>query len=48
MPMSQIIIIIISESDSDLEHKKRVFAMERGSIITNEMLKHNMLEHLKK
>jgi alkanesulfonate monooxygenase SsuD/methylene tetrahydromethanopterin reductase-like flavin-dependent oxidoreductase (luciferase family) len=32
--------VIISESESDLEYKKRIFAMERGPAVTNQMLKH--------
>ncbi len=35
--------VIISESDSDLEYKKRIFAMERGPAVANQMLKHGLV-----
>jgi alkanesulfonate monooxygenase SsuD/methylene tetrahydromethanopterin reductase-like flavin-dependent oxidoreductase (luciferase family) len=35
--------IIISESESDLEYKKKLFAMERGSAVANQMLKHGLV-----
>jgi alkanesulfonate monooxygenase SsuD/methylene tetrahydromethanopterin reductase-like flavin-dependent oxidoreductase (luciferase family) len=35
--------VIISESDSDLEYKKRIIAMERGPVVANQMLKHGLV-----
>ena len=35
--------IIISESESDLEYKKKLFAMERGPAVANQMLKHGLV-----
>jgi alkanesulfonate monooxygenase SsuD/methylene tetrahydromethanopterin reductase-like flavin-dependent oxidoreductase (luciferase family) len=35
--------VIISESESDLEYKKRIFAMERGPAVANQMLKHGLV-----
>jgi alkanesulfonate monooxygenase SsuD/methylene tetrahydromethanopterin reductase-like flavin-dependent oxidoreductase (luciferase family) len=35
--------VIISESDSDLEYKKKIFIMERGPAVANQMLKHGLV-----
>jgi alkanesulfonate monooxygenase SsuD/methylene tetrahydromethanopterin reductase-like flavin-dependent oxidoreductase (luciferase family) len=35
--------VIISESDSDLEYKKRIFAMERGPGVAHQILKHGLI-----
>jgi alkanesulfonate monooxygenase SsuD/methylene tetrahydromethanopterin reductase-like flavin-dependent oxidoreductase (luciferase family) len=35
--------VIISESESDLEYKKKIFAMERGPAVANQMLKHGLV-----
>jgi alkanesulfonate monooxygenase SsuD/methylene tetrahydromethanopterin reductase-like flavin-dependent oxidoreductase (luciferase family) len=35
--------VIISGSDSDLEYKKKIFAMERGPAVANQMLKHGLV-----
>ena len=35
--------VIISESESDLEYKKKLFAMERGPAVANRMLKHGLV-----
>jgi alkanesulfonate monooxygenase SsuD/methylene tetrahydromethanopterin reductase-like flavin-dependent oxidoreductase (luciferase family) len=35
--------VIISESESDLEYKKKIFAMERGHAVANQMLKHGLV-----
>src|ERR687886_1431984 len=35
--------VIISDSDSDLEYKKRMFAMERGPSVAYQILKHGLV-----
>jgi alkanesulfonate monooxygenase SsuD/methylene tetrahydromethanopterin reductase-like flavin-dependent oxidoreductase (luciferase family) len=35
--------VIISDSDSDLEYKKRLFAMERGPGVAHQILKHGLV-----
>jgi len=35
--------VIISESELDLEYKKKIFAMERGPAVANQMLKHGLV-----
>jgi alkanesulfonate monooxygenase SsuD/methylene tetrahydromethanopterin reductase-like flavin-dependent oxidoreductase (luciferase family) len=35
--------VIIANSDSDLEYKKRLFAMERGPAMLNQLLKHALV-----
>jgi alkanesulfonate monooxygenase SsuD/methylene tetrahydromethanopterin reductase-like flavin-dependent oxidoreductase (luciferase family) len=35
--------VIIADSDSDLEYKKRVFAMERGPGVAHQILKHGLV-----
>jgi alkanesulfonate monooxygenase SsuD/methylene tetrahydromethanopterin reductase-like flavin-dependent oxidoreductase (luciferase family) len=35
--------VIISKSESDLEYKKKIFAMERGPAVANQMLKHGLV-----
>jgi alkanesulfonate monooxygenase SsuD/methylene tetrahydromethanopterin reductase-like flavin-dependent oxidoreductase (luciferase family) len=35
--------VIISDSDSDLEYKKRIFAMERGPSVAHQILKHGLV-----
>jgi alkanesulfonate monooxygenase SsuD/methylene tetrahydromethanopterin reductase-like flavin-dependent oxidoreductase (luciferase family) len=35
--------VIIANSDSDLEYKKRLFAMERGPAVLNKLLKHSLV-----
>jgi alkanesulfonate monooxygenase SsuD/methylene tetrahydromethanopterin reductase-like flavin-dependent oxidoreductase (luciferase family) len=35
--------VIIANSDSELEYKKRLFAMERGPAILNQMLRHSLV-----
>ena len=35
--------VIISESESDIEYKKKIFAMERGPAVANQMLKHGLV-----
>jgi alkanesulfonate monooxygenase SsuD/methylene tetrahydromethanopterin reductase-like flavin-dependent oxidoreductase (luciferase family) len=35
--------VIIADSDSDLEYKKRIFAMERGPGVYNQILKHGLV-----
>ena len=35
--------VIISDSNSDLEYKKKIFAMERGPAVANQMLKHGLV-----
>lgn len=35
--------VMIAESDSDLEYKKRIFAMERGPGVYNQILKHGLV-----
>ena len=35
--------VIISDSDSDLEYKKRIFAMERGPGVSHQILKHGLV-----
>ena len=35
--------VIISDSDSDLEYKKRIFAMERGPSVSYQILKHGLV-----
>jgi alkanesulfonate monooxygenase SsuD/methylene tetrahydromethanopterin reductase-like flavin-dependent oxidoreductase (luciferase family) len=35
--------VIISNSESDLEYKKKLFAMERGPAVANQMLKHGLV-----
>jgi alkanesulfonate monooxygenase SsuD/methylene tetrahydromethanopterin reductase-like flavin-dependent oxidoreductase (luciferase family) len=40
--------VIISESESDLEYKKKLFAIERGPAVANRMLIHGLIGTLKK
>ena len=35
--------VIIADSDSDLEYKKRIFAMERGPGVAHQLLKHGLV-----
>ena len=35
--------VLISGSDSDLEYKKKIFAMERGPAVASQMLKHGLV-----
>jgi alkanesulfonate monooxygenase SsuD/methylene tetrahydromethanopterin reductase-like flavin-dependent oxidoreductase (luciferase family) len=35
--------VIIADSDSDLEYKKRIFAMERGPGVAHQILKHGLV-----
>jgi alkanesulfonate monooxygenase SsuD/methylene tetrahydromethanopterin reductase-like flavin-dependent oxidoreductase (luciferase family) len=35
--------VVIADSDSDLEYKKRVFAMERGPEVTHQILNHGLV-----
>ncbi len=35
--------VIISDSDSDLEYKKKIFAMERGPGVAHQILKHGLV-----
>jgi alkanesulfonate monooxygenase SsuD/methylene tetrahydromethanopterin reductase-like flavin-dependent oxidoreductase (luciferase family) len=35
--------VIIANSDSDLEYKKRLFALERGPAVLNKLLKHSLV-----
>jgi alkanesulfonate monooxygenase SsuD/methylene tetrahydromethanopterin reductase-like flavin-dependent oxidoreductase (luciferase family) len=35
--------VIIANSDSDLEYKKRLFAMERGPAMLNQLLRHSLV-----
>jgi alkanesulfonate monooxygenase SsuD/methylene tetrahydromethanopterin reductase-like flavin-dependent oxidoreductase (luciferase family) len=35
--------VVIAESDSELEYKKRIFAMERGPGVYNQILKHGLV-----
>jgi alkanesulfonate monooxygenase SsuD/methylene tetrahydromethanopterin reductase-like flavin-dependent oxidoreductase (luciferase family) len=35
--------VIIANSDSDLEYKKRLFAMERGPAVLSQLLKHSLV-----
>jgi alkanesulfonate monooxygenase SsuD/methylene tetrahydromethanopterin reductase-like flavin-dependent oxidoreductase (luciferase family) len=35
--------VVISNSESDLEYKKKIFAMERGPAVANQMLKHGLV-----
>ena len=35
--------VVISESESDLEYRKKIFAMERGPAVANQMLKHGLV-----
>lgn len=35
--------VIIADSDSDLEYKKRIFAMERGPSVAHQILKHGLV-----
>ena len=35
--------VMIAESDSELEYKKRIFAMERGPGVYNQILKHGLV-----
>jgi alkanesulfonate monooxygenase SsuD/methylene tetrahydromethanopterin reductase-like flavin-dependent oxidoreductase (luciferase family) len=35
--------VIISDSNSDLEYKKKMFALERGPAVANQMLKHGLV-----
>jgi alkanesulfonate monooxygenase SsuD/methylene tetrahydromethanopterin reductase-like flavin-dependent oxidoreductase (luciferase family) len=35
--------VIISDSNSDLEYKKKIFAMARGPAVANQMLKHGLV-----
>jgi alkanesulfonate monooxygenase SsuD/methylene tetrahydromethanopterin reductase-like flavin-dependent oxidoreductase (luciferase family) len=35
--------VIIADNDSDLEYKKRIFAMERGPGVAHQMLKHGLV-----
>ena len=40
--------VIISESESDLEYKKKLFAMERGPAVTSQMIKRGLVGTPKK
>ena len=35
--------VVIADSDSDLEYKKRIFAMERGPGVTHQILNHGLV-----
>jgi alkanesulfonate monooxygenase SsuD/methylene tetrahydromethanopterin reductase-like flavin-dependent oxidoreductase (luciferase family) len=35
--------VIIADSDSDLQYKKRIFAMERGPGVAHQILKHGLV-----
>lgn len=35
--------VVISNSESDLEYKKKIFAMERGPAVASQMLKHGLV-----
>ena len=35
--------VVIAELDSELEYKKRIFAMERGPRVYNQILKHGLV-----
>lgn len=35
--------VIIASSDSELEYKKRLFAMERGPAVLSQLLKHSLI-----
>jgi alkanesulfonate monooxygenase SsuD/methylene tetrahydromethanopterin reductase-like flavin-dependent oxidoreductase (luciferase family) len=35
--------VVISSSESELEYKKKIFAMERGPAVANQMLKHGLV-----
>src|ERR687887_349689 len=35
--------VLIADSDSDLEYKKRIFAMERGPSVAHQILKHGLV-----
>jgi alkanesulfonate monooxygenase SsuD/methylene tetrahydromethanopterin reductase-like flavin-dependent oxidoreductase (luciferase family) len=35
--------VIIADSESDLEYKKRIFAMERGPNVAHQTLKHGLI-----
>ena len=35
--------VIIADTDSDLEYRKRIFAMERGPGVTHQILKHGLV-----
>ncbi len=35
--------VIIANSDSELEYKKRLFAMERGPAVLSQLLKHSLV-----
>jgi alkanesulfonate monooxygenase SsuD/methylene tetrahydromethanopterin reductase-like flavin-dependent oxidoreductase (luciferase family) len=35
--------VIIANSDSELEYKKRLFAMERGPVVLSQLLKHSLV-----
>ena len=35
--------VIIADTDSDLEYKKRIFAMERGPGVAHQILKHGLV-----
>ena len=35
--------MIIANSDSELEYKKRLFAMERGPALISQLLKHSLI-----
>jgi alkanesulfonate monooxygenase SsuD/methylene tetrahydromethanopterin reductase-like flavin-dependent oxidoreductase (luciferase family) len=35
--------VIIADSDSDLEYKKRIFAMERAPTVAHQILKHGLV-----
>ena len=35
--------VIIANSDSELEYKKRLFAMERGPAILSQLLRHSLV-----
>jgi len=35
--------VMIASSESDLEYKKKIFAMERGPAVANQMLKHGLV-----
>jgi alkanesulfonate monooxygenase SsuD/methylene tetrahydromethanopterin reductase-like flavin-dependent oxidoreductase (luciferase family) len=36
--------VVIAKSDSELEYKKRLFAMERGPALLSQLLKHSLVD----
>jgi hypothetical protein len=43
LPPSLELDVIIANSDSELEYKKRLFEMERGSAVLSQLLKHSLV-----